>query len=453
MSVTAERREQLAEMSRKASEHDQREQSEQNAQARRPLYVDVEAMLTPGFLSCTLKLNGVRVALRSMSPGDMILLRHRVDTNAPTTVWKSWVLATCTWMVNGQSLLEDPYSSLQVYQAYRSMPSSAIDIMWSMFQGLQTRVSACLPRIEAFCYEHYSRALWRFCGRQSPARDEYVGIAGVARLGMNLVQRMWVSYNSGEDERIQEMSMWSGAKLIASAANPKGIKKLNAADESRNRQEESRRQRVQDKMYYDSVGWRETHAQLVFQPHSAEELVEQMRRWQDGDKDLHDIIVDAWKNKVRNVEAQKREDQKARAEERRLQQKMAEELTGKSGSGIVGYTPHQLRELMGDKSHPRQQARTRVVQEKPGNSVKFDRFLSREIEVGYMGDGGARGMELREEAVPTLNEKVAGGPPPAFRSPADMMPERLRAKLQQDMASEEARLDGGSPMHTESEEL
>jgi len=204
-------------------------------------------------------------------------------------------------------------------------------------------------------------------------------------------------------------------------------------------------------MYYDSVGWRETHAKLVFQPHSAEDLVEQMRRWQDGEKDLHDIIVDAWKQKARNVETKQRTDRDARAEEKRLQQQMAEELTGKSGAGIVGYTPDQLRGIMGDR--PRQAARTRVVHEKPGNSVKFDRFLSREIDVGFMGEGGARGMELREEAVPTLNEKVAGGPPPAFRSPADMMPERLRAKLQQDMASEEARLDGGSPMHTESEEL
>lgn len=449
MAVSAERRGQLADMSRRATEHDQREQAEQNAGARRPLYADVEKLISPGFLSCSAKVNGIRVAIRSMSPGDMILLRHRVDSDAPATVWKSWVLATCTWMVNGQTLLEDPHSSVLIYRAYRTMPKTAIDILWSLFQGLQTRVSACLPRVESFCYEGYSRALWRFCGRQNPSRDEFVGIPGVGRLGMNFVQRIWVSYNDGEDERLQEIAMWNGAKLIASAANPKGIKKLNAQDESRQRQEQTRRRRVQDKMYYDAIGWRETHAKLVFQPHSAEELVEQMRRWRDGEKDLHDVIVDAWKQKARDFEAKQKAERDARAEEKRLQQKMAEELTGKSGGGIVGYTPAQLREIMGEK--PRQAARTRVVHEKPGNTVKFDRFLSRDIDVGFMGDGGARDLDQRDVDVPTLNEQVASRQP-TFRSPGEHLPERLRAKFQQDMEADAARLGGGSPMPTDGEE-
>lgn len=449
MTVSAERRGQLAEMSRKASEHDQRRQEELNAEQRRPLYVDVEQMLNPGFLSCSVTVNNVRLSLRSMAPGDMLLLRHRVDSDAPNSVWQSWVLATCTWMVSGQLLLEDHHVTVRLYQSYRALPAPAREILWSLIQGLQTRVSACLPRVEAFCYENSSRALWRFCGKASPARDEFVGIPGVSRLGMNTIQRIWVSFNTDEDERLQEVSFWNGAKLIASAANPKGVKKLNASDEARIRKEMARRRRVQDKMYYDAIGWRETHAKLVFQPHSADELVEQMRRWRDGEKDLHDIIVDAWKDKVRAFEKKKREEQRAAAEERRLQQRMAEELTGKSGSSIVGYTSDQLREIMGDRKP--QAARTRVVHEKPGNSVKFDRYLAQEPEIGFMGDGGARGIEARDEQPVGLNEQIASRQP-AFRSPGEHLPAHLRDRFEQDRAAEESRLGGGSPMPPDSEE-
>lgn len=437
--VDPERRQQLAELSRQANENVQRQQELENAEARKILYADVEKLINPGFLAGSAEVGRTIIALRSMSPGDMILLKYRVHSNASMAEWKSWVLATCTWMVGGQLLLDDPHASLRMYHTYRSLPGTAREILWSIFHGLQTRVSACLPRVEAYCYEDYSRALWKFCGRQSPSRDEFVGIGGVSRLGLNVVQRIWVSYNTGEDERLQEITLWNSAKLIASAANPKGVKKLNASDEQRFEQESRRRRRVQDQMYFDAVGWKDAHSKLVFQPHSADELVEQMRRWQDGEKDLHDIIVDAWKERVRGEESQRKAERAEAAAERKRRDEMAE-VAGVAG--FVGYSEDQLRAVLGGE---RMRPRRRVVHEKPGNSVKFDRFLSEPIDMGFMGEGGARPLDIREESPATLDEQVAS------RRPLFQVPEHLRGRFEQDLADTASQLDG-SPMPTEGEE-
>lgn len=441
--VSAARREELAQLSREASKHDSIRQEEANAKARRPLYSDVEDLLNPGFLSAVVYLGDVSVCLRSLSPGDMLLMRYRVPRDASGTEWQCWVLATCTWMINGQVLLEDQHAAVRLYRTYRTLPVTVLDILWSVMQGLLSRVSECLPRVEAYCYEHYSRALWRFCGRQSPARDDFVGIPGVARLGMNIVQKIWVGFNLSEDERLQEMVLWNAAKLMASAASPKGVKKLNAADEQRLRQEMTRRRRVQDQMYFEGVGWRDAHAQLVFQPHTADELVEQMRRWRDGEKDLHDVIVDAWKERVRSEEQRRREERTKQAAEQQRQREEALRRMG-GGSPVVGYTAGQVKELLGDRAA---QFGRRIVHERPTHSAKFDRYIGQEIGIGYMGSGGARDFRSRD-LQPSLDEQVQSrGEGPRFRSPDDLVPERMRERFHQDIDA----AGGGQPMPTEGE--
>jgi hypothetical protein len=430
VAVSADRRAELASLSQEAIANDAASQGQVNAERRRPLFKDVEALVSPGFLSAKIQVGETTVALRSMFPGDLFILDHRVRKGASDKEWKSWVLATATWMLDGQLLLQDRQAVSRLFKTYQHLPGPALEILWSVMTGLFSRVAASLPKIEAYCYENHSRALWKFCGQQTPARDDFAGIPGVGSLGMNLVQRIWVSYNLNEDERIQEMALWNVGKLIASAASPKGIKKLNASDEKRMRQEETRRKRVLDKMYYDEVGWKEVHSQLVFQPHSADELVEQMRRWKDGEKDLHDIIVDAWKERVRHVETDRREEISRLAEEQRKRDAEAREQQG-GRNPVVGYTLEQAQQLMGDRVRKGR----RVVHEKPGNSVKFDRYLSSDPELGYMGDGGARPLGGREEETPppSLTEKVTGRNP-AFVHPEDMVPAHLRERFQNDIS-------------------
>lgn len=435
MALDPARREQLAELSQVAAEQAKRDQAAINEEKRKPLYNDVRELLNPGFLSHRVMFRGSVLCLRAPAPGDMFLLRNRVPPKASDREWKEWMVATCIWMVDGYSFLEDVNVAVRLHQSLRYIPGRSLNVLWSVIHGLMNRVSVAVSRAEAYCYERQSRALWRFCGRQSPARDEFTGTPGSSRLGMNIVQQIWVAYNTTEDERFSDLHAWNSAKLIASAQAPKGIKKLNQADDQKEKQEQRRRERVRDQMYYEAVGWRDVHKDLVFQPHTAEELVEQMRRWRDGEKDLHDIVVDAWRDRVRDqIEKQEQEREHERAERERAR-KAAEENMG--DLGIVGYSLDQVQDMVRDRS----KFRTKIVDEN-ALTRRFNKYVETGAEdIGYMSQGGARPAGAPEP--PTVSERLAGrqtqfktGGSDSFVPPA--MRERFQSEVNQ-------HLEGGGP--------
>lgn len=393
------------------SEQSGRDQELLNSEKRRPLYEDVEALVNPGFLAHSFSIRGVSYSLRTLTPGDVIVLRHRVPKNASDRVWKEWVLATCIWMVDGQVLFEHPEAVLTVRKSLRTLRPSGLDILWGILQGLLNRVSASIPKIEPYCYEYYSRAIWKFCGRQTPVQDNFIGIPGVSRLGTNLVQRLWISYNLAEDDRLSDQQRWTEAKLVASAQSPKGVKQLNQSDETRWNQELARRRRLQDRLYYNEIGWREDHKKLVFEPHSADELVEQMRRWTSGEKDLHDVIVDAWKDRVRDGISQTEQKQQQLAAERAELREKAED----AGAPIVGYTIDQIQGLVKNKP--------RTVIERTPNTVLYDKYLREEVRsVGEVPD-----LPLQK----TLEEELSDRQP--VFNVVDAIPSHLRDKFRADL--------------------
>ncbi len=151
---------------------------EHNSELRRPLYKDVEALLCPGFLSHSFVIGSTHCCMRTYTSGDLLLLRARTGSSKGIRPWMEWAVATCTWMVDGQPLLEDHRAALKIREALQSMSFGAVKTLFSIFQGLYNRVGQAVQRLESYCYESYSRGFWRMCGRQFPGRDEYTGVQG-----------------------------------------------------------------------------------------------------------------------------------------------------------------------------------------------------------------------------------------------------------------------------------
>jgi hypothetical protein len=399
----------------------------EKSKQRRPLYTDVEVLVTTGFLSHQVRVGSSAMSLRSLSPGDTFLLNHRCGLGANNRVWKAWTVATSIWMVDGMCLLGEPAAPVAMYQHIRHLPTHVTDILFANVLGLYNRTSTALGRTEAFCYEPYSRALWRMCGRNLPSETRVSGVHGASNLGLNYVQRTWMAFNIAEDDREQMLRDWAAAKLIASATSPKGVKKLNAADQRLQEREESRRRELIDSMVrYILHGaedpevtqpWRvmvqgqAVDVKPVKVARTDDELDDQFRRWVAGEKDWHDIIVDVHKERIRE-----RFDH-----ERRERADAIDEVTRRpgvtGGTGMVAYTLDQLKELRSD-----------LLEERPRAKKVFDGHAPASVYEKYVKEDAGSGVLRADEhgvfeqpverpETPTLQEKIAGRRPALSTDP------------------------------------
>lgn len=409
------------EATQQAVEQQVEEEDVRKARARRLLYKDVEELLMVGFLSHQVRVGDTNLSLRSLSPGDTFLLRHRVGRSASARLWKTWTVATAVWMVDGINLLGDPHAIHAVYRSVSYLPKPSLEILFSCVIGLLNRLGTAVKRTEAYCYETYSRVTWRVCGRESPMRDDFTGVPGSGGLGMNHVQQMWVAYNLAEDERLRHIQEWQSAKLVASASSPKGVKKLNRADEAL-RNKENRRRRdaiarmVNDAFYGDTpqeagemvvmVRGEPVVVPRVKTARTADELSEQMRAWVAGEKDWHDIVVDTYKQRIRDQFDQ----EKQRREQAAATQLSRPGVTGGANS-IVGYTPDQIREMRPDLFERR--SGTKRVFDNDSPVTLYHKYLAEDRDTGPLraDDAGVYVEDEDEEGQQGLQGAVAGRRP------------------------------------------
>jgi hypothetical protein len=330
-------------------------------------------------------------------------------------------------MIDGVLLLQDPQNASHVHKTLRHLPKGVIDILFSIVKGLFNRVGYALRRTEAYCYEPYSRALWRLCGQDNPVREEFTGVSGTSRLGMNNTQRMWVAFNTAEDERVQQIQEWQAAKLVASAMSPKGIRKLNRSDENLRKQEEKRRQEIIEKtvrliLFGDAssqpdeivimVRGQPVRVPRVKTANSDAELADEMRRWVAGEKDWHDLVVDAYKNRIREQFAQEKRERETALTEAHAQSE-SPGVTG--GTLIAGYTPEQIRELrpdlFGGKLGPRR------VFDNSAPAAVYQKYVASESVPGRLrvDEGGV--FIAPEEEKPSLQNQVQARRPKFSSSP------------------------------------
>ena len=316
---------------------------------RYPLYEDIEALITVGFLSHPVKVNGVSLNLRSLGPGDLFLMRARLLTDED---WKLWLIASSVWMVDGFSLLGDTNAAPWILRKLKHIPKESRKILLSLVTGLFSRQSKALEGTESYCYETASGYLWKSYGGHVPSL--HTGIPGMEKIGTNHVQRMWTFYNEVEDKRLEEDSAWEAAKLVASTQSPKGVKKIDAADKAAHQKEQLRRQEVQDRFYYLATGVlkpedieAENKLKRPLETKTVDDLAQEMYRWVTGDEDEHDKVVREYKQAIIDRHAKEKEARERRALE--FRRRLDQEMPNARSTPLVAYTQEQLTRILRDR--------------------------------------------------------------------------------------------------------
>ena len=321
---------------------------------RAPLYEDVETLLTTGFLSQPVTVNGTRLALRTLNSGDIFLLQAR-SFGGVEADWRAWFIAASVWMVNGTVVLGEVNAPTAVYPAIRGLSRSALDKLFSISMTLFDRHNKANKAIEPYSYETESRISWSSYGRHLPS--SHAGIPGVEAIGTNSVQRIWTFINEVDDQRVKDTTMWEGFKLSVSAQSSKGIKKLDQHDQNVRKQEADRRQMVQDRFYYTQMGFLlpdgTTPDGLSYgmRTKTVEDLEKEMKDWVTGQQDWHDRVVNEYKTRVTAQYDKEKQDRAARLAAVRAQQE-AEGLLDQPARMVV-YSAEQLEEhLRGRRAGP-----------------------------------------------------------------------------------------------------
>jgi hypothetical protein len=384
---------------------------------RTSIYTDVRQMLRPGFLAHPLDVNGSRLVLRSLNDDDWTLLQYRAS-GVSDIGWQRWAIAASIWMVDGQVVLGDESTLSRLHEMCCVMPRSMLDDVYSVFTGLLKRVTEAARRAEAFLYENESRFMWRSEGSRIVGRDS---------TGLNAVQKLWLYFNETEDDHEHNQYLWDLAKFQIGPHAPKGVKKIVAQDRQSSQSLRRKRQSVLDRIYYEASGLipredrvkkkEKKRAQEFWQAESEEELRDEMRKWVQGIKDRHDLVVDGVKAKIRHDV----ETRRSAEETRRRALQVALEEAGISKTQLTPLTGEAGRQLL-ERARARIPGVSRVLDSNKHNSA-YDKYIKNNPDVGRLAvddDGNIVSDLPSEEAM--LDILTKPGP--------DSLPSDLQTRIQ-----------------------
>jgi len=377
---------------------------------RRPFYEDIDQLISPGFLSTTVVINKVRVCIRSPLKADPFLIRNRVRTSVErgsrVVDWKIWTLATCTWMINGYCLLEERNYEVEMYKAYRILPTETLDYLFSKYMGLYNRTFKALRGLEAYTFEELSRRKWSALNNSLPSEERFTGVPGSSRLGLNVVQEIWTALNKYEDSRVDFRRHWYQTRAVMSThISSKDYKKMASKDDSDDRIRDEDRQRTKDLFYYrclGSLGWDEDFnavpTTFSIRPKSVSDLQTEMYNWVSGIKDEHDIIIDKVKQDIRD---------KKEAEQRQLQEKIESarrKYLSPRGSKPVAYSREQMQEKF-LKSQQRTKGVIPDYADDGHEDFVYNKFLKNEPTSANLVPIDGQLLDKRE--IPELQDKIS----------------------------------------------
>lgn len=364
------------------------EEIRKRAASRLSLYRDVEELINPGFLSASVVASGVCLSMKTLCPGELAVLRARLNGVHRDRFWRAWVVSSSVWVVDGQILLGDVNAAVKVYGMIKDLPAHAVDLLFETFTALHNRVRVAMSRLEAYIYEDHSRANWRMIGCAIPSRQGVCEIPGAAQWGLNNAQKLWVAFNQSEDDKQTANTYWASAKLVAST-HSKEIKKLYQKDDADKKMEDERRASVIENMVREATGMSSTDDQtrMTYKAVTREELEEEMARWVRGEKDHHDEVVEAYKDRIRQAMAIPV-----------AQPDIIEEPT----EAPMFITPEQAAAMNKDRQ---------VVYTTPLENHLYDRYLSKEEFVGGVDNQGRAVPIPNPQPKNSLSESVSSRRP------------------------------------------
>ncbi len=272
------------------------------------IYKDVESLIFRGFLVKSANINGVPFAFKSLNHREFEFLQWIGEGSD----WKDHFIAHSCWLIGGISVLADrPKRMSALVSEVSSMSESIKNVIVHHLMTLLTRVNRSIRLVEAYSLESYSRYRWAQLKGTDLMSPSVTGIAGTEHLGLNWAQMTWRALNDFQDKRDVAERDWDNAKFIGSCMAGKGIRKIYRQDEERRNKERQERFERKDRIIrearfnevfvetQDAVG-------VKIVARTAEDLARIIEKELKGEKDWHDLAIEA-EEKRQAEEAQQRQ--------------------------------------------------------------------------------------------------------------------------------------------------
>lgn len=350
------------------------------SERRRFFYTDLEILVRQGFLQVHVDFEGVPLLFRTIPESNRLLLLAR-SRNATNIDWMQWVVAHSLFMVGGFYIPMDsnaPYHVKKTFLDHLTLPY--LRVLFSSVMGLQRRMDRTMPKLEAFCYEDFSRTLWRTKNYTTKHN--------------NPVLDSWAAFQEGEDARSKDAADWVRTQAIVGGMSSKGAKSVKRSLDQEEQKEDARRTRAIEDLINElingkkkettvmvNVGGRQVAMPVVRGAQTVAELEEEMRKAMTGELDGHDVQVQHYEDAVRKSV----DDRAAKAAARREREHEMGDLMRQAGIGgntkLVGYAPDQV---------PAPHAVAGVKKQATSSSSHrlFDRYLRKEVGVAVLGSAG-----------------------------------------------------------------
>lgn len=259
----------------------------ERAAERRVNYRDVESLLIDGFLSHSISVFDAPLTLRTLFPQE---LRDAVLATAHqgSYHYQVFLVSRAIYCFSGYFQRSRDICP-ELLDAVYHFPKRLLYRLFCEVQGLFFRYQRALSITQAFSYENYSRTHW-YTYRGVP--ENCFGL-------VNGVQTIWQYVNSIEDRFERSEVDWNHAKFIASAMSPKGVKKQNSKDENRRKRMTSEREEYIEKSLRYLSTKDESDKPILITAKTDEQLMEEYHRWVKGEQDEHDLIVQRYKDRIR----------------------------------------------------------------------------------------------------------------------------------------------------------
>lgn len=336
------------------------------AEVNPEVYRDVEPMLFKGFIYLPATVNGINFVFKSLNHHEVEFL-DLLDTDKSAKGQKhaySMFLAYGVLMIDGINVLPEREKLLpEIASAFDSFNEGARKVLIGKLSEINRRASRAVILTEAYATEMTSRLRWAQVKGVDLTSPAVTGLAGTERLGLNWGQLTWRAINYYEDLRETSEREWENAKFIASPMAGKGMSKVHAQDrQRRNREAEERATRKDKILRFALLGEpldKASGGATIVVARTVEDLTKQLERDLKGEKDWHDMVVEAHERRAReNYEdrlAKIREFQ-AQADEKYGDRQVVGE-TGKEGltSQEVAFRLERRRQLAAQRLAQRQE--------------------------------------------------------------------------------------------------
>ncbi len=312
------------------------------------VYKDVEPLLFRGFLLQQATINHVSFVFKSLNHHEFEMLQflgNGSDRKSQQHLYDIF-MAYGVAMVDGANVLADREEWLpQIADTFSGLDRAVREKVVYHLSELNRRAGRAMVLTEAYALESQSRLRWAQYNGISLMHPSITGILGTERLGMNWGQLTWRALNYYEDMRDLSEREWENAKFVASAMAGKGMNKVHSQDRRRRQQEAEDRLERKTKilrfaMLGEPIGSSDGRYGDKIVARTVEELAQQMEKDIKGEKDWHDMIVDAVQQKMVDERSAKMEGLRLLQEER--SSKYGDRpITG--GTSLKGIRPEEVK--------------------------------------------------------------------------------------------------------------